>query len=284
MKKISLSDFRYVLLLGMLLLAACGDDTAKDDGSGGGETTEVPARPVPAQIKYELVREYPHDATAFTEGLQFVDGHLYESTGRYGKSELRKVDLETGKVLQSVKMDDKYFGEGLAVLNGKIYQLTYMEHTGFIYDQKTLKQLGTFSFPNNEGWGMTTDGTHLIYDDGTHLLFFLDPNTLKEVKRIEVLDNSGQVRALNELEYINGYIYANQWQTNYIYKIDPNTGNVVGKADLSDLRQKVGIPYPVANDEDSPEVLNGIAYDAAGNRIFVTGKNWPKLLEIKLDN
>jgi glutamine cyclotransferase len=272
----------YLLLAASLVISSCGDDEEGDDKQK--PPVEETPRPAPAQIKYELVREYPHDATAFTEGLQFVDGYLYESTGRYGKSELRKVDLETGKVLQTVKLDEKYFGEGLAVLNGKIYQLTYMEHTGFIYDQKTLKQIGTFTFPNNEGWGMTTDGTHLIYDDGTHLLFFVDPNTFKEVKRIEVMDDRGQVRQINELEYINGYIYANQWQTNYIYKIDPATGKVVAKADLSDLRQKIGVPYPVVNDEDAPEVLNGIAYDAAGNRIFVTGKNWPKLVEIKLDN
>ena len=271
-----------LLAASTLFVTACGDgDTAEETT---GETTETTESRVPAVINYEIVKEYPHDHTAFTEGLQYVDGHIYESTGQYGESDIRKTDLETGKVLQKTKMDGKYFGEGLTVLNGKIYQLTYREQTGIIYDQKTLKQVGTFTFPNREGWGMTTDGTHLIYDDGSHILYFMDPNTFKEVKRIEVLDERGQVQALNELEYIKGFIYANQWQTDYIYKIDPATGKVVGRANLFDLRQKTGIPYPLMNDESAPEVMNGIAYDAAGNRIFVTGKNWPKLIEVKLDN
>lgn len=271
-----------LLPLVALFIASCGDES----GSGGSNNTPdtAPAVQAPALISYTIVKEYPHDATAFTEGLQFVDGYLYESTGRYGKSEVRKVEPETGKVVLRTAMDPKYFGEGLTVLNGKIYQLTYMEHTGFVYDLKTLKQTGTFTFPNQEGWGMTTDGTHLIYDDGGHVLYYLDPNTYKEVKRVEVTDDRGPVKALNELEYIKGYIYANQWQTDFIYKIDPATGKVVGKADLYDLRQKVNIPYPMGTSEDAPEVLNGIAYDATSNRIFVTGKNWPKLIEIKLDN
>ena len=223
-----------LLAASTLFVTACGDgDTAEETT---GETTETTESWVPAVINYEIVKEYPHDHTAFTEGLQYVDGHIYESTGQYGESDIRKTDLETGKVLQKTKMDGKYFGEGLTVLNGKIYQLTYREQTGIIYDQKTLKQVGTFTFPNREGWGMTTDGTHLIYDDGSHILYFMDPNTFKEVKRIEVLDERGQVQALNELEYIKGFIYANQWQTDYIYKIDPATGKVVGRANLFDLR------------------------------------------------
>jgi glutaminyl-peptide cyclotransferase len=279
----SIKRISYLLLASAtLFMASCGGDETTEEKTG--ETTETTESLVPAVINYEIVKEYPHDHTAFTEGLQFVEGFLYESTGKYKESEVRKTELETGKVLQRTKMGDQYFGEGLAVLNGKIYQLTYQEHVGFIYDLKTLKQTGTFTFPNKEGWGMTTDGTHLVYDDGGHILYFMDPNTFEIVKSVEVRDERGQVHALNELEYIKGFIYANQWQTDYIYKINPATGKVVGRANLFDLRQKVGIPYPLVNDETAPEVMNGIAYDAAGNRIFVTGKNWPKLIEIKLDN
>lgn len=237
----------------------------------------------PASIPYTLIAEYPHDNTAFTEGLQYADGSLYESTGQYGKSDLRKTDLKTGKVLQQQKLDAKYFGEGITVLNDKIYQLTYREKTGFVYDQKTLKQIQTFSYPNEEGWGMTNDGTNIIYSDGSDKLFFLDPNTLKEVKHIDVKDQYGQLFYINELEYINGYIYANQWKTDAIYKIDPKTGNVVGMINLKELRTQTGIPQPSA-DETAPEVMNGIAYDATGNRIFITGKNWPKIFEVKFDN
>ena len=237
---------------------------------------------IPA-IPYQIIKAYPHDNTAYTEGLEYHNGFIYESAGQYGKSDIRKTDLETGKVLQQQKMDKQYFGEGITIFGNKIYQLTYRERTGFIYDLATLKPVKTFSFNTNEGWGMTTDGKYLIYGDGGTMLYFLDPETQKEVKRITVTDQYGPVENVNELEYIKGYLYANQWQTDFILKIDPNTGKVVGKADLSDLRRKTGIPDPT-NDETAPEVLNGIAYDSSSNRIFITGKNWPKLFEIKLDN
>jgi glutamine cyclotransferase len=182
-------------------------------------------------------------------------------------------------------MDNKYFGEGITVLNGKLYQLTYKEKTGFIYDAKTLKQLGTFSYNTAEGWGMTNDGTSLIYSDGTSNLYYLDPNTLKETKRLQVSDNYGPVSNINELEYIKGFIYANQWQTELLLKIDPNTGKVVAQANMANLRVQGGISSVAeARGPEDPEYLNGIAYDKENNRIFVTGKNWPKLFEIKLDN
>lgn len=273
----------YLLLATTLFITSCGDDDKSDNNNNDTPDT-TPKVETPAVINYTIVREYPHDAKAFTEGLQFVDGFLYESTGQYEMSDIRKTELETGKVLQKTAMDPRYFGEGLAIIKDKAYQLTYRENTGLIYDLKTLKQIGTFKFYNREGWGMTTDGTNLIYDDGGNTLFFLDPNTFQEVKRVDVMDERGAVKQLNELEYIKGYIYANQWQSDYIYKIDPNTGKVVGKANLFDLRQKVNIPYPIAGDETAPEVMNGIAYDEAGNRIFITGKNWPKVIEVKLDN
>ncbi len=281
MKKISL----YAALMLAMTISACKDknEHAEDNTAA----TEQPATnvPAPAQIPFSLVTEYPHDATAFTEGLQMVDGVLYESTGQYGASDVRRVELKSGKVLQKQAMDAKYFGEGITVLNGKLYQLTYKEKTGIVYDAKTLKQLQTFSYPNAEGWGMTNDGTNLIYSDGTDELFFIDPVSFKEVKRIQVKDQYGTVTRINELEYIKGYIYANQWQADLIYKIDPATGNVVGIADLRNLRQQTGIlALGQATDETQPEVMNGIAYDAANNKIYITGKNWPKLFEVKLDN
>lgn len=267
----------------LTLAASCNNNSSTEEEQKG--TITDTAVTLPKMMSYQLVNEYPHDPLAFTEGLQFVDGYLYESTGQYGKSDIRKTELKTGKLLLQKKMDNKYFGEGMSLINGKVYQLTYREKTGFVYDAATLKQLQTFTFPNNEGWGMTTDGTNLIYDDGGNVLYFLDPNTFKEVKKVAVTDQYGPVLNINELEYIKGYIYANQWQTDFILKIDPSTGKVLARADLSDLRQKTGIaPISAATNQDSPDVLNGIAYDAANNRIYITGKNWPKLFEIKLDN
>ena len=234
-------------------------------------------------INYEIINEYPHDPNAFTEGLEYYDGYLYESTGEYGTSDIRKVDLISGRVLQSQKLDAAYFGEGLTILNNAIYQLTYREKKGFIYTLTTLKQQATFSTTTNEAWGMTNNGKQLIYDDGSNLLHFIDPNTFTEIKTLKVHDDNGPVSEINELEQINGFIYANQWKTDFIYKIDTLTGAIIGKADLSNLRQTAGIP-PVSGRRHSPDVLNGIAYDAKNNRIFITGKNWNKLFEIKLDN
>lgn len=268
----------------LLCLNACKNRTETSETTAPADSSSNNTASAPAVISYQIVNEFPHDPTAFTEGLQFVDGYLYESTGQYGKSDLRKTDLKTGKVLQQHKLDNRYFGEGIAVLNDKIYQLTYREKTGFIYDKATLKQFGTFSFSANEGWGMTTDGTHLVYSDGSDIIYFIDPATFKEVKHISVTDQYGKVSNINELEFINGSIYANQWQANNILKIDPATGKVIGQADLQSLRSRTGIPEPDPNNENAPEVMNGIAYDAQNNRIFITGKNWPKLIEIKLDN
>ncbi len=273
----------HCALLCLLLFAACNNDKAPS--SDAPATADEPANTssVPIAIPYDVVREYPHDPAAFTEGLEFRGGILYESTGRYGTSDIRKVDLQTGKVLAVHKMEARYFGEGMTVLNNKIYQLTYREGKGFVYNMNTLKEERTFTFPAPEGWGMTNNGTHLIFDDGTNILHFLNPATFTEVKRLAVTDEHGPVNELNEPELIKGFIYANQWQTDYILKIDTITGRVIGRADLSSLRERVGIP-PLSADPNAPEVLNGIAYDAATNRIFVTGKNWPKLIEIRLDN
>jgi glutaminyl-peptide cyclotransferase len=268
----------------LMLATSCGD---KHEPATETTTTDIVANvPLPNMIQYTLVAMYPHDPGAFTEGLQYVDGYLYEGTGVYGTSDLRKTDLKTGNVLQSVKMDGKYFGEGITVLNGKIYQLTYKEKAGFVYDLKTMKQTGTFNFNTAEGWGMTNDGTSLIYGDGTSNLYYLNPNNFSVTKQLQVKDNYGPVGNINELEYIKGYIYANQWRTDLILKIDPQSGLVVAQANLSGLHKQGNIPPPneYAEEPLAPDVLNGIAYDSVNNRIFVTGKYWPKVFEIKLDN
>lgn len=273
---------RAALLLAVVSISSCNDEgTGENQPVEEQNTTTAPAA-TPA-IPVSLVNIYPHNTTAYTEGLQYVDGVMYESTGHYGKSFLYKYDPITGKVIKELKLDDKFFGEGMTVLGDKIYMLTYREKTGLIFDKNSFAQVGTFTYPNAEGWGMTNDGTHLIYSDGTPYIYFMDPATFAQVKRLEVKDGYGLVGNINELEYINGFIYANQYETEYILKIDPNTGSIVGQADLKGVRNQVGIP-PNSHIENQPEVLNGIAYDKEKNRIFVTGKNWPKLLEVKLDN
>jgi len=273
---------KLAMLVLLTTLAACNDNDVPKETENT-PTDVVATIDVPAVMSYEIVNQYPHDPKAFTEGLEYRDGYLYESIGQYGESDVRKTELTTGKVLQSNKMDARYFGEGMTILNGKIYQLTYREGKGFVYDLATLKQVSTFSFHTPEGWGMTNNGTHLIFSDGSNKLYFTDPATGSVVKQLSVTDERGPAYQINELELINGYIYANQWQTDRILKIDTTTGKVVARADLSDLRQRTGIP-PISGYEGAPDVLNGIAYDAASNRIFITGKNWPKLMEVKLDN
>jgi glutaminyl-peptide cyclotransferase len=264
------------------IIAACNNDTTpkkpiNNEPPPSGDVS------VPAVIAYDIIKEYPHDANAFTEGLEFREGILYESTGQYGQSDVRKVELNTGKVILSKKMEHGYFGEGLTVLNGKIYQLTYREGKGFVYDTATLKVEKTFAIASAEGWGITNNGTSLIYDDGGSVFHFIDPVTFKEHKQLKVTDEHGPVNELNEPELIHGFIYANQWKTELILKIDTATGKVVGRADLSNLRERAGIA-PISNNGRGPDVLNGIAYDAANNKIYITGKNWPKLFEIRLDN
>ncbi|MFI5195997.1 MAG: glutaminyl-peptide cyclotransferase [Chitinophagales bacterium] len=280
MKQLSRLNKHLWFLFWVLFLAACNNESKPIGTETKTDNSDVL---MPSVISYDIVNEYPHDPAAFTEGLEYKDGFLYESTGQYGSSDIRKVDIKTGKVLLSAKMDARYFGEGLTILNGKIYQLTYREGKGFIYDLATLKMEKTFTFNANEGWGMTNNGAYLIFDDGSNIFHFIDPNSFKEVKQLAVTDEYGPVNEINEPELIHGFIYANQWQTDYILKIDTATGRVVGRADLSTLRQRAGISPPSRNSH-GPDVMNGIAYDTANNRIFITGKNWPKLFEIRLDN
>lgn len=263
-------------LLAALLLISCGGGDEKS------EPATTPASMEPAVMGYQLIKSYPHDTTCFTEGLQYVDGRLLESAGQWGESDIRLTALETGKVIKRVKLDKKYFGEGCTQLNGKIYQMTYQENTCFVYDTN-LKKIGEFNYNFGEGWGMTTDGSYLIISNGGSNLFYYDPATFKEVKRVGVTNQYGPVAKINELEFIKGFIYANVWMSDQVYKIDTGSGKVVAVFNLEDLRGKTGIPK-FGFDEKSPDVMNGIAYDSIGNRIFITGKYWPKLFEVKFDN
>ena len=223
---------------------------------------------------YKIVNTFPHDRGAFTQGLVFTDGVLYEGTGLYGQSTLRRVTLETGQPTQVYALPLNFFGEGITIFGDKIFQLTWKEHTGFIYAKDTFAPAGAFTYPT-EGWGLTQDGARLIMSDGSANLYFLNPTTLAETGRVEVHDENGPVVRLNELEYINGEVYANIWQTDRIARIDPSTGRVLAWLDMSGLLTPADRSQPV-------DVLNGIAYDALGGRLFVTGKLWPKLFEIVL--
>lgn len=235
----------------------------------------LPAPTSPFEITpiyaYKIVMTYPHDRTAFTQGLIYQDGFLYESTGLYGHSSLRKVDLTTGTVLQEHSLPPQFFGEGLTIYGNKIIQLTWQSKLGFVYDQKSFVVQQTFSYPT-EGWGITHDGKQLIMSDGSSTLYCLDPKTFKEIGRIEVLDQDKPVKGINELEYIKGEIFANIWPTTRIARISPKTGRVTGWIDFAGI-------VPLEKDAD---VLNGIAYDTKNGRIFVTGKLWPKVFEISI--
>jgi len=223
---------------------------------------------------YKVVTAYPHDRSAFTEGLVFEDGLLYEGTGLHGNTTLRRVKLETGEILQICKLPPPFFGEGVTIYGNKIIQLTWRSHIGFVYNKYNFKLLQKFNYPD-EGWGITHDGKHLIMSDGTSMLHYLDPETFEEIYQIEVTANGIPVTGINELEYIQGEIYANIWKKELIARIDPLTSQVVGWIDLK------GILSP-ENHSETVDVLNGIAYDVKNERLFVTGKFWPKLFEIEL--
>jgi glutamine cyclotransferase len=235
----------------------------------------VAMNPVAPVSGYEVVAEYPHDPSAFTQGLVISNGELFEGTGLEGESTLRKVDLESGNVLQIRELDEEYFGEGIAILNDRIYQLTWQSGVALVYDADTFELLETFSY-DGEGWGLTTDGQRLIMSDGTDTLVFRDPETFDVTGQVDVRDSGIPVANLNELEYVEGEIWANVWQTDRVARIDPASGQVVGWIDLSGLlSEEEREAYDV-------DVLNGIAYDSKSERIFVTGKLWPKLFEIEL--
>lgn len=233
------------------------------------------ANKAPITYTYEIVNEYPHDANAFTQGLEYHNGFLYESTGLHKESSLRKVALKTGEVLQKIALEPKYFAEGMTIFGDKIIQLTWQANQGFIYDLTNFKFEKVFGYGRStEGWGLTHNDKYLIKTDGTERMWFLNPDTYKEDHFIETYTNKRKVEQLNELEFINGEIFANVWQKNYILIVNPKNGAIDGILDLSGLQEKAGQRGP-------DNVLNGIAYDKENDRLFVTGKKWNKLFEIK---
>ena len=254
--------FRRLYFLLLFLCAVVTSTTAKPPTSVQADT-------------YQIVHVYPHDSKAFTQGLIYIDGHLYESTGLNGSSSIRMEDLSTGQVLQHYDLPAEYFGEGLTDWGSTLVQLTWKAHKGFVYDRFSFSVLRTFQY-EGEGWGLTHDEKQLIMSDGTSYLRFLNPKSFRETRRIHVTDENGHpVENLNELEYIHGEIYANVWETDKIVRISPRTGKILGWIDLSRLIDKRELAGADA-------VLNGIAYDSAGHRLFVTGKLWPKVFEIRV--
>ena len=253
---------RLFILLAVSCIGCC---------SNLGSSTNINVIPV---YTYQILNTYPHDQSAFTEGLVFEDDILYEGTGLYQYSNLRRVELETGKVLQIRELPNQYFGEGITIYKNKIIQLTWKSHLGFVYDKYNFDLIQEFNYPT-EGWGITYDGSCLIMSDGTSTLHFLDPETFEEISQLEVYENDIPLTQINELEYVQGEIFANIWLTERIARINPLTGQVTGWIDLK------GILSPEDYSE-KVDVLNGIAYDAKDNRLWVTGKFWPKLFEIKL--
>jgi glutaminyl-peptide cyclotransferase len=227
----------------------------------------------PPTYGYRIVRSYPHDPGAFTQGLTVRNGFFYEGTGMNGRSGIRKVKIDTGEVVQTQPLSSDYFGEGITEFKGSIFQITWRSEVGFVYDLATFERKRSFTY-KGEGWGLTHDGTHIIMSDGTPELRFIEPETWKETGRITVRDASGPVQNLNELEYVKGEIFANVWQTERIARISPKDGRVTGYIDLSGLLSHA--------ERASADVLNGIAYDAASDRLFVTGKWWPKVFEIQV--
>ena len=243
--------------------------------------------PAPASIGYTVLNAFPHDTSAFTQGLEVYNGKLIESTGLYGKSSLRNVDIKNGKVLKQLSNGKEIFSEGITILNDTIYQLSWENHLVFLFNAKTFQPLGTRNW-SYQGWGITNDGKSLIISDGTDKLYVAEPNSLKVKNIVSVKDNMGPVNNLNELEMIEGYIYANRWQYDYILKIDPNNGNVVGTLNFSDFlpkNSKSDLSYLTKNNSTAQAngaVLNGIAYDRSKKTIYITGKLWPEIFEIKL--
>jgi glutaminyl-peptide cyclotransferase len=272
----------------LLILIACiscnNNDTNSDVPDNNPAIAEVPS------LNYTVVNSYPHDTASYTQGLVVYDGKLYESTGGSPKhnrftSWVGQMDLKTGKALKQVFLDKTYFGEGITILNKKIYQLTWQENKVFVYDAGTLKKIEEFAW-NQEGWGITNNGKNLVISDGGSNLYIVDPGSFKTLSIMGVTDNYGPVGNLNELEYIDGFIYANRYTTDYIYKIDTASGKVVAKADLTDVLIKHAREWatdPKFQSDNNDGVLNGIAHDSATGKIYITGKLWPRIFEIKFN-
>lgn len=258
--------------------------TAVAAGCNNNETqsgTETPVESGTPRLQYTVVNAYPHDTASFTQGLTIHNGQLFESTGSPGEnisnngSWIGTVDLASGKANHKATLAQEHFGEGMTILNDKAYYITWQSKKGFVYQLPDFKKIREFSY-NTDGWGLTNDGTNLIMSDGTNKLYYYTPDSIKLLNIVSVNDHNGPVPNINELEFINGFIYANQWETPYIIKIDPASGKVVGQIDLTNLVNEARAAYPNA------DVLNGIAFDSANGKIFVTGKKWPKLYEIRI--
>lgn len=271
---------KLLYLAVIALIASCTNDdkpgvdpgkTGGDTGTSGTPTAANPAR----SISYSVLNTYPHDTSSFTQGLQIYKGGLYEGTGEWGHSHLLKVDLKSGKIEKQVSLDAKFFGEGITILNDTVYQLTWKEKTVLVYTLKDFKKVKEFPL-NYEGWGITNNGKELIASDGSSNLYYYNPVTFQLLRTQSISENGSPAFNLNELEYIDGFVYANQWQYAYILKIDPESGNVVGKVDVTDIWNRVKAKDPAV------DVPNGIAYDEATKKIYITGKRWPELYEIQL--
>lgn len=256
---------KYLPLALLFALAACGPRETDPD---------KPHPDEPKSMSFSIVQTYPHDTSSYTQGLLIYNGELYEGTGNYGFSKLKKVDLKTGKTLQEISLDKKYFGEGITILNDTVYQLTWKEKTVFAYTLRDFKKVKEFSF-DYEGWGLTNDGKQLIVSTGGSDLLYYEPSTFKLLKTQTVTDAGSPTFNLNELEYINGYIYANQYEYPYIFKIEPSTGKIVAKADLTQMWRRITAI------ESRADVPNGIAYDSAAKKIYISGKWWPELYEVQ---
>lgn len=259
----------------MTTCSGAGDN--KNLGSNASNKSTAERAP---EYTYEIVKTYNHDTNAFTQGLVVYNGFFYEGTGGRRNdnfhSSLRKVEIETGKVVQKIDLAGEYFGEGITILKDKVYQLTWQENTAFVYDVSDFKLLRELRY-SSEGWGLTNDGTNLLMSDGSHLIRIINPDNFEVIRTIPVLDEKGKpIMDLNELEYVKGELWANVWQKDWIARIDPNSGKLLGRIDLNKLAEEEEDASPKA------EVLNGIAYDAAADRLFVTGKRWKHLLEIKV--
>ncbi|WP_158866128.1 glutaminyl-peptide cyclotransferase [Maribellus comscasis] len=250
----------------------------KTDGVDNSRVKSIPvvSDVVPKKYSYQIINNYPHLKSSFTEGLEFYKGFLYEGTGNNGESHLMKINMPNGNVVQTYSLDEIYFGEGITILNNKIYQLTYKAQKGFVYNLSDFALIDSFQYSSREGWGLTNDGTNLIMGNGTHTLTWLSPEDFSVIKMVQVADNKGLVNFINELEYIDGKILANVYTTNRIIEIDAETGKVIREINLD------GIINMYTNPSDTLDYMNGIAYDKENDRLFVTGKYWPRLFEIKL--
>lgn len=270
--------FYTLILCGTLIITACKNN---EDADGAEPANKVTTDAMPASMSWQMVNSYPHDTLAYTQGLEWHNNGFLEGTGQLGESNVRLTNLTDGKVLKQVPNSAEIFGEGITRLGDKIYQLTWQNKKVFVYDATTLTRLAEIPL-NTEGWGLTNNGSELIVSDGSSNLYFYEPESFKELRRVGVTDHLGPKGNINELEYVNGFIYANIWQSNYIVKIDPATGKIIAQADLSRLVNEAGL-QPNYTSQHSPEVMNGIAYDSVGQRFFITGKYWPKVFEIKLN-